>query len=291
MNPRVNISVLALMFAWSLIFVISVPAAPVTLTMTGFGYNTINGSGNGYDGQPGAIGCGPTSGAMILNYYYGLSDPLASARAMGSSTYMDVDLGGFGLASKFQFALEAYAHDHGQNVNATLHLEPSTYNAASWQPPYSDADLALDAGFWNTSTWDVNDGDFLNFVKTYIDAGNPLVATVDSDGWGVVDSGGFYNGTDHWMVVAGYDLDTGQWAGFNTWDFNMHWYDVTSAFHIGGTPGSSGYFGNEFGIGYLRTFEYLGPIDDGTSIPEPSSLFLLGGGLCLIAARINRLRS
>lgn len=296
--------------ALAIVLVLSgtVSAAPVTLSgFTGYGYNTINGSGNGYDGNPGAIGCGPTSGAMILNWYYGLADPLGTARAMTSATYMNTNLDGFGTPYNFQTGLERYAADNGQNIDVTLHVEPTTYNSSGWMPPYSAGDIATDATFWNTTTWDINDSDFLDFVKAEIDAGNPLVATVDSDGLGTVSSSGFYQGDDHWMVVVGYDVATQQWAGFNTWDFTMHWYNVDSAFHTGDTR-TGGYYdsygnywkqsGTAFGISYVRTVSYLGPLDggngdtggDGNSVvPEPSTVTLLGFGVIgLIVLRRRR---
>jgi hypothetical protein len=307
----VNLAVLGVL-AMALVLCGTVSAAPVTLSgFAGYGYNTIDGAGNGYDGNPGAIGCGPTSGAMILNWFYGLSAPLASARAMTSATYMNTNSDGFGSPFNFQSGLEKYAADNGENVDATLHVEPTTYNSSGWMPPYSPGDIVADATFWNTTTWDINDLDFLNFVKAEIDAGNPLTVTVDSDGVGTVSDTGFYQGDDHWMVLVGYDLATQQWAGFNTWDFSMHWYNVDSAFHTGDTQTGGTWksywdgtqtvwyyekqAGTPFGISYVRTFEYLGPLDDDGGddgdyvVPEPSTVALLGFGVIgLIVMRRRR---
>jgi hypothetical protein len=150
-------------------------------------------------------------------------------------------------------------------------VESTTYNGANWTAQgYTNlaADIVADADFWNTTTWDINDADFLDFLSAEIDAGRPVSLTVDSDG----DGGG-----DHWMAGVGYDKDTNQWAGYNTWDSSLHWYDVQSAFIAG----------NTMGVGYVRTFNFVGCVggecDDGngggTSVPEPSTLLLLGSGL------------
>jgi hypothetical protein len=76
---------------------------------------------------------------------------------------------------------------------------------------------------------------------------------VDSDGDGF---------TDHWLAGVGYDRATLQWAGYNTWDAALHWYNVQSAFIAG----------NTMGVGYVRTFEFEGSIDNNRAIPEPITM-------------------
>ena len=236
--------------------------APVTIgTVPAYGYNVSPAP----DGGATIIGCGPTTGAMILGTYWGLlPTPLAAARAMGAPTYMNTDAGGFGTPYNFQFGLEEYAFDQGYVVDAVLHLEPTTFNPATYPGYALGADYALDATFWaDTSTWAIDVNAFLAFLAVEINAGRPVSLTVDSDGSG---------GTDHWMAGVGYDLATLQWAGYNTWDANLHWYNVQSGFIAG----------NTMGVGFVRTFDFLGRVPDGPDddlIPEPGTMLLLGSGL------------
>jgi hypothetical protein len=285
----------------------SIPAVQVTVPgVTAYGYNTIPPPDWP---TPGVIGCGPTTGTMILKYYTDTAPapgligvPLQDARTMRSPTYMDVDSGGFGPSSKFQFGLEKFAHDRGYIVDAILHMNSTIYNYYDWSVYTVGPDLLKDANFY-TNTWTIDPTNFLNFLKTEIDAGRPVSVTVDSDGNGGVDNNGVFLGTDHWMVAVGYDIENGQWAGYNTWDNGTHWYDVTSGIHTGetqsgGGPGSGwvdvnadGIYGNDddyyyktgagdiMGVGYVRTFNYLGPIEIIPTVPEPTTILLIGSGL------------
>lgn len=246
-------------------------AAQVTLPgFVGFGYNTYTttpgGQRIGADGQPGVIGCGPTSGAMILNWFTStgpapglIGNPLADARTM--TTYMNTDNQGFGLPSAYQFGLERFASDRGYNVDALLHVSPGTSPANF--PAYTvGPDIAYDAPFWNNDGT-INDTAFLTFIGAEIDAGRPVGLTVDSDRNG---------GDDHWMVGVGYDTDTGMWAGYNTWDASLHWYDVQSAFDVG----------NNMGIAFVRTYSFNGSTGGGNGVPESGTTAALLG-LALMA--------
>ncbi|MHB1025264.1 MAG: PEP-CTERM sorting domain-containing protein [Desulfobacteria bacterium] len=269
-------------------------AVPVILDVNGYGYNTINsGTGNGYDGLPGAIGCGPTTGAMIMEYWArhgapGLSNgSTADARLMGTSAYMNTNAAGFGTPINFQYGMESFALARGYNLDAVLHVSP-TDSAAGWAAAgYNTAagnhDIAFDAAFWNTTTWQIDPTAFLNFLGAEINAGNPVSITVNGDpnNPATVPGGG---GT-HWMAGVGYDLDTGMWAGYNTWDGSIHWYTPTSGFYDIGA--AAGVQVPNMSIAYVRTFDFLGAVDGGNGnggnggnpVPEPGTMLLLGSGL------------
>jgi len=74
---------------------------------------------------------------------------------------------------------------------------------------------------WGWLTWD-------NFCIE-IDANHPVILLVDTDGNGQ---------TDHFVTAIGYD-DSHNYACYDTWDTNIHWYDFTQI-SIGNTWGIYG---------------------------------------------------
>ena len=261
------------LFLWEMTSLSMAFGVPVYIAdVPGYGYN----SGAYYDASLGYVGCGPTSGVMILDTYDNrgatglITDSLADAWDMHEN-YMSTNAAGFGSPSDFHFGIEDFAYDHGYIVDAVVHVEPTTYIPADWSAYAMGDDLAADATFWDTTTWDILVGPFLDFLAAEIDSDRPVSLTVDSDGDG---------GTDHWLVGVGYDYASGQWAGYNTWDSTLHWYDVESGFLEG----------NTMGVGFVRTFEFLGAIpddgdpddggpDDGAPVPEPGTMVLFATGL------------
>jgi hypothetical protein len=290
-------------------------ANQVVLSVPAYGYNTIDGSGNGYDGLTGAIGCGPTTGAMIMEYWTNngapglITNSLADARLMGAGPdnpinttplYMDTNNGGFGPSYQFQFGFESFAASRGYDFNAAIHKN-ATDNPAVDQMAGSgwdmytfsgpDQNIFYDVNFWNTTTWDIIDSAFIAFIKAEIDAGRPLSASVFGDPnfvpGTILDTGFTSGGANHWMPIVGYDDVTNQWAGLNTWDNTLHWYDTTSAF-FDTIPGGNYNIPN-MSIAFVRTFDFVGPIEN--QIPEPSTFLLVGMGLAgvgLFRKRIKR---
>ena len=246
----------------------SAVAAPTVLTdVPGYGYNT-----SAYRVGGRYVGCGPTSGAMVLATYASrlatpsslVGDPLATAWDLHHN-YVNTNADGFGAGLDFQKGMESYVSDHGYSLDAVIHVEPSSYDPTEWVGYTVGSDLVTDATFWNVHTWDIVDSLFIDFIAAEINAGDPVVLTVDSDG---------IDGTDHWMVCAGYDDATNQWAGYNTWDTSLHWYDVESGFIAG----------NTMGVGFARTFDFVadqGPEPQGV-IPAPAAVLLASFGLGLV---------
>jgi len=100
----------------------------------GYGYNSAAYmSGGRY------VGCGPTSGVMILDAYDNrlpkpgdlVGGPLSTAWDLHYN-YMDTSASGFGTPSKFHYGIEQYAYDNGYLLDAVIHVEPTTYNPANW---------------------------------------------------------------------------------------------------------------------------------------------------------------
>jgi hypothetical protein len=56
----------------------------------------------------------------------------------------------------------------------------------------------------------------MNVLINQINSGHPVVLGVDSDADGIA---------DHAILAIGYNVVTNQYAAYNTWDQQIHWYD------------------------------------------------------------------
>lgn len=84
-------------------------------------------------------------------------------------------------------------------------VAPSFTNYVSFvNPAYTP--IATNRSFWSISFED---------YQAEIDAGRPVVLLVDTDGNG---------GTDHFVTAIGYDDAANEYACYNTWDHNIHWF-------------------------------------------------------------------
>ncbi len=190
------------------------------------------------------VGCGPTSGAMILDTYDNrlttpgdlVPDPLDTAWNLHHN-YMNTDESDSGRLPTCTSAWKTTPPTW-----ATIWMSSFTSNRPrtitdDWDAYTVGDDLVTDATFWNTTGWDIYDLDFLNFIKPEIDVGDPVMLTVDSDGKMARSLGG----------RRGLRSGSHEWAGYNTWDSSLHWYDVESAFIAG----------NTMGVGFVRTFDFV----------------------------------
>jgi hypothetical protein len=204
-----------------------------------FPYNTAEYQKGG--GGP-FVGCGPTTGAMMLAYFQTihsltglLVDPgvvlevdlgLNTAWALHGGTYMKTGADGFGNVNFIKPGLENYAKDRGFELKVVIHVGPSYSDPnsadAAWLNAYGAYGEAWmnDAPFWiknPNGTWKIDPDLFCDFVAVPLSAGIPIFLTIDTKAAG--------NG-DHWVPLVGYDRTSKQYAFYNTYDTNLHWADI-----------------------------------------------------------------
>jgi hypothetical protein len=213
-------------------------------------------------------GCGPTAAGMVLGYYDGLgysnlaegdaSSYNSSAKAMIASSehYNEyskpIDNPGSGIQSDLSTLGGAHESNCIADFMKTSWSSRSNYYGWTWFSSMDDGleDYAAYKGYEEARAWNESWGTFTwNDLVSEIDAGRPIVLLVDTDGNG---------GTDHFVTAIGYDAETSQYACYNTWDYDVHWYSFRQM-----------QSGNSWGI-YGATFFDPGPIAD--SIAPSASL-------------------
>ncbi|MEJ2629510.1 MAG: hypothetical protein P8078_13280 [bacterium] len=128
------------------------------------------------------VGCGPTTGAMILGYFQhvynlpdqnglltdpsqGVDEGLNTAWALHGSEYMQTQSNGFGSQYKIKSGLEDYAEDQGYEVEVMIHVSPTySSDSDSWDD-YGDYGEAWtnDGYFWQENPggdWEIDPDDF-----------------------------------------------------------------------------------------------------------------------------------
>jgi hypothetical protein len=188
--------------------------------------------------QSGAfVGCGPTTGAMILSYFQtvhsltglltnpgtGVDKGLNTAWALHGASYMKTEATGFGDVYNIKSGLEGYAKSKGYTIKVLIHVS-STYtdpNNASWGAygSYGDA-WTNDGSFWKQNsgnTWSIDSDKFCDFLATELSQGIPVFLTIDTKAAGT---------GDHWVPLVGYDKSAKKYAYYDTYDTSVHWADI-----------------------------------------------------------------
>jgi len=242
------------------------------------------------------VGCGPTSGAMVLGYFQNENANsnflknnigLDTAWALHGSAYMNTAADGFGSVLDIKPGMENYVGDLSPviignqkttySLNVMVHVSP-IYNASN---PGSTATDPLgwnaygafgtawtnDAAFFYedaSSKWHIDASKFESWANTRLVAGTPIWVTVDTDG---------IKGGDHWIPLVGYNDVDHLYAYYNTFDTAIHWAPIKYV-----TDEGSG----NYGITAVRDFT-LSSVTETTGgpivTPEPGTMLLLGSGL------------
>ncbi|MCK5738588.1 hypothetical protein KAH55_05380, partial [bacterium] len=227
------------------------------------------------------VGCGPTTGAMMMGYYHhvesmsssnglltnpgtGVNEGLNTAWKLHESQYMDTGANGFGSVLNIESGLENYALSRGYEIKATIHASP-TYDpndtASDWlngYGPYGDSWLN-DGDFWtNSGGWNIDPTKFCDFVAAKLSAGIAIFLTIDTDE---------NRSGDHWVALVGYDRATLRYAFYDTYTTTVKWADIYYCNPPGATKDNS--------ISFLRSVEYIGPIQQ--NLDPPRNLVALNG--------------
>jgi hypothetical protein len=182
-------------------------------------------------------GCGPTAAGMVIGYWDGQGyEDLVEGNASYQTKDVNKSIASQGNYVDYCLPIDYYpdpispdkseppiGDEHDDNCLADFmktsqsfysnyygwswfkHVNVSLLGYINWTNP--EYDVTVNNLRWGDLTW--------NNFRTEIDAGNPVVLLVDTDGNGW---------TDHFITAIGYD-DSQNYACYNTWDTDIHWYE------------------------------------------------------------------
>ncbi|HPR32596.1 MAG TPA: hypothetical protein PLK12_10885 [Prolixibacteraceae bacterium] len=180
-------------------------------------------------------GCGPTSVGMIVGYYdqLGFADLIPGESLLQTDEVNDV-IANDDHYNDYSLPLDYYPNlladksqiggAHASNCIADF-METSwssvgNYWGWSWlsdlRYAFQDYVRYINSEYrYQTSNVYHFSADFQSRYMAEIDHNHPVVFLVDTDGDG---------GTDHFVTGIGYNLSTGMYAIYDTWDRNIHWF-------------------------------------------------------------------
>ena len=214
-------------------------------------------------------GCGPTAAGMVIGYWDGHGyDGFISGNA-STQTYLvnQAIASGGNQSNPNPPGLERHYEDYARPQDSPPNMKPDDYITQNRTPhidnclaDFMDTSKSTRENYYGWSWFSDVDDSMSDYVKSInpnynviaynliwgeltwekfcreIDENRPVVLLVDSNGDG---------GTDHFVTAIGHD-DSHNYACYNTWDENIHWYDFSKI--------SSG---NTWGI-YGATFFAIG---------------------------------
>ncbi|MFW5886113.1 MAG: T9SS type A sorting domain-containing protein, partial [Bacteroidota bacterium] len=204
-------------------------------------------------------GCGPTALGMVVGYYDGTgyenlieNDALTQTAEVNNAIANDLHYIDYSLPIDTYPELLADKSElggaHASNCLAdfmnTSWSSRGNYYGWSWSnyiapsftnyfsTKYSNHNiLTIYIYYSNSDNWEL--------YKNEINNNRPVVILVDSDGNG---------STDHFVTGIGYDEDNMQYAIYDTWDNNIHWYKWRGMAN-----------GNDWGIYGFNIFKIINP--------------------------------
>ena len=195
-------------------------------------------------------GCGPTAAGMVIGYWdmHGFDD-LVGGSASDQTTFVNSMISSSENYYDYCLPIDKYPNllpdkseppkgdEHNDNCVADFMKTSQSYhkNYYGWSW-FSDVDDSISSyiSFKNSEYKPITtsykySGSLGGKYCTEIDEGHPVVLLVDTDGNG---------NTDHFITAIGYDNNM-NYACYNTWDTNIHWFDF-SAIRSGNTWGIYG---------------------------------------------------